>query len=132
MYDVPVFDVRLYILEGQIQFVYNVIQIFMYVCMYTTNLCMCVCVYTHKLCVCMYVYPKSMCLCMCVCRIFMYLCMWPLLCISVVYVYRIKFYVFGPVVFHQNSFCKSSRFYCRSRDERPWALLVDIPSRCKI
>ena len=105
-----------------------------YLCMYVHHKSMyvCMCVYPQSTYVCMYVYPESMYLCMCVCRIFVYLCMWPLLCISVVYVYRIDFYVFGPAIFHQNSFCKSSRFYCRRRDERPWALLVDIPSRCKI
>ena len=78
-----------------------------YLRMYTTNLCMCVCVYTQNLCVCMYVYPKSMCLCMCGCRIFMYLCMWPLLCISDFYVYRISnFLLWGPSFFIKIPFVK--------------------------
>ena len=58
MSDVPIFDMRLYILEGQIRFVYTCGPD-IYVCMYTANLHMCVYV-------CMYVYPKSMYLCMCV------------------------------------------------------------------
>ena len=106
-----------------------------YLCMYVHHKSMyvCMCVYPQSMYVCMYVYPESMYVCMCVCWIFVYLCMWPLLCISVfLCISSLNFYVFGPVIFDQNSFCKSSRFYCRRRDKRPWALLVDIPSRCKI
>ena len=95
-----------------------------------TVMYVCMCVYPQSMYVCMYVSTESMYLCMCVCRNFMYvatLCKWAFLCIPSLIVY-----FFGAIIFDQNSFCKSNRFCCRRGDERPWALLVDIPSRCKI
>ena len=81
----------------------------MCVCMCIRNLCMCVCVYTHNLCMCVCVYIRN--LCMCVCRIFMYLCMWPLLCISDFYVYRISIFLFwGPLFFIKIPFVKVINF----------------------
>ena len=126
------FDVRLYILEGQIRFVYTVVQIFMYACTPQIYVCVYVCIPTIYVCVhvCISRTYVFVYVCMLDFRVFMYVATFMYinsLCIS-----NLEFYVFGPVIFHHNSFCKSSRFYRPRRDERPWALLVDIPSRCKI
>ena len=70
-----------------------------YLCIYVHHKSMyvCMCVYPQSMYVCMCLYRKSMYVRMCVCRIFMYLCMWPLLCISFFYVYRISNFMFlGP------------------------------------
>ena len=132
MSDVVIFDVRLYIFDGQILSMYTVVQIFMYVCTPQIYVCVYVCIPTIYVCVyvCISEIYVFVYVCMSDFRVFMYVATF--MYISCLCISNLKFYVFGPVIFHQNSFCKSSRFYCRRRAERPWALLVDIPSRCKI
>ena len=88
----------------------------MYVCMYVypETMYVCICVYPQSMYVCMYVYPESMYLCMCAYWISVYLCIWPLLCISVLYVYRISNFMFlGPSFFIKIPFVKVVDFIAR-------------------
>ena len=110
MSDVLIFDMRLYILESQIQFAYTVVQIFMYVCTPQIYVCVYVCIPTFYV----YVY-----VCISEIYVFVYVCtsdfhvfvyVATFMYINFLCISNLKFYVFGPVIFHQNSFCKSSRF----------------------